>query len=306
MALCPYSACSVHGSAPAPPHHFALWPAAPPPRAAQEPLPWRPPRRLQPRTRAVPRPSATSRPRPCGPPAGPAACCSARPQRLVPPPVRCSTSAHTKWAPRAPPHKPHGRPRPHARLASTRLHPRPCSVPTRPTARPAGSGFPTPAAGKPPCAPLQSPPTAPIGASARPVPTPARPAPALRLRGRLRLFRRAASSHRLGRARACPTSSPAASGSPLPPRAQPGPVSVASTCDRVASCAPPSWLRPACAWRLRPPLPQPCRPPRQAPAACRLRPDSDGRLCRLPTPPRLGRPAPPLAGRLRPPPGRPG
>nr|XP_020183645.2 basic proline-rich protein-like [Aegilops tauschii subsp. strangulata] len=51
-----------------------------------EPLPWRPPRRLQPRTGAVPRPSATSRPRPCSPPAGPAACCSARPRRLVPPP----------------------------------------------------------------------------------------------------------------------------------------------------------------------------------------------------------------------------
>nr|XP_045090194.1 atherin-like [Aegilops tauschii subsp. strangulata] len=88
---------------------------------------------------------------------------------------------------------------------------------------------------------------------------------------------------------------------PLPPRAQPGPVSVASTCDRVASCAPPRWLRPACAWRLRPPLPYPTglharlrqladsAPTRTAgSAACRLRPDSDGRLRRLPAPPPAG------------------
>nr|XP_040249473.1 vegetative cell wall protein gp1-like [Aegilops tauschii subsp. strangulata] len=132
------------------------------------------------------------------------------------------------------------------------------------------------------------------------------PPPRATSQDRLGLLRQATSSHRLGRARACPTSSPAASGSPVPPRAQPGPVSVASTYDRVAStgdraasCAPPRWLRPACAWRLRPPLPQPCAglharlrqladsaPTRTAgSAACRLRPDSDGRLRRLPTPP---------------------
>nr|XP_020186001.1 translation initiation factor IF-2-like [Aegilops tauschii subsp. strangulata] len=68
--------------------------------------------------------------------------------------------------------------------------------------------------------------------------------PALRLRGRLRLLRRAASSLPLGRARACSTSSPAASGSPMPPRAQPGQASVA----RGVSRSPDRRLR--LRWRL--------------------------------------------------------
>nr|XP_020173475.1 serine/arginine repetitive matrix protein 1-like [Aegilops tauschii subsp. strangulata]XP_040243751.1 serine/arginine repetitive matrix protein 1-like [Aegilops tauschii subsp. strangulata] len=112
------------------------------------------------------------------------------------------------------------------------------------------------------------------------------PPPRATSQDRLRLLRRAASSHRLGRARACPTSSLAASASPVPPRAQLGPVSTASTCDRVASCAPPRWLRPARAslCRLVPARPPAARAgsPRSLPAgslptrttgsaACRLR-----------------------------------
>nr|XP_020161928.1 basic proline-rich protein-like [Aegilops tauschii subsp. strangulata] len=142
------------------------------------------------------------------------------------------------------------RPPPTPARSSSRTGSRACRVvltrrPLRPPAHPRVSVTP--------------PSTTPSVSPGRPASTPVglrvqRPAaPSVR---RLRLLRRAASSHRVGHARACPTSSPAASGSPVPPRAQPGPV---------ASCAPP------------PPAPRPAAS--AAPAPCPGEPASDSRPC---------------------------
>nr|XP_040254076.1 basic proline-rich protein-like [Aegilops tauschii subsp. strangulata] len=259
-----------------------------------EPLPWRPPRRLQPRTGAVPRPSATSRPRPCSPPAGPAACYSARPRRLVPPPSdgpprRPAPPPAAGW-PCRPATGPvtsrrlRLRPRPPARLRRIPKSPRP---PMAASASAHGRLLAS-AGSRSRRAHLRPPPPPPMAGCAAP-PRPADSPP------RTAGSPRAPADGRLASPDGRPTRLP---GRPAPPATRPACCRPTRLPGRPAPHAPP---RPAglAAPRLRPPARAP--PPlawfRPRLGACpTLRPP-------LPVRPMAGR-AMPVGGRLRPAPAR--